>query len=151
MAAIGSNNERWGIFDVRFWQHNHAAPSSHLAGDAGAAAAKPIIMIENMQCFARNQKIFAVQPPSKCANQQQSSRAPTSVTMFESKLISGSVLKKVVDAVKDLVTEANIEVNSSGMSLQSMDSSHVSLTSLNLRADAFEHWRADRPLSMGTL
>lgn len=71
--------------------------------------------------------------------------------MFESKLISGSVLKKVVDAVKDLVTEANIEVNSSGMSLQSMDSSHVSLTSLNLRADAFEHWRADRPLSMGTL
>lgn len=33
--------------------------------------------------------------------------------------------------------------------LQAMDSSHVSLVSLNLRSDGFEHYRCDRNLSMG--
>ena len=32
---------------------------------------------------------------------------------------------------------------------QAMDSSHVSLVSLSLRSDGFEHYRCDRNLSMG--
>jgi proliferating cell nuclear antigen len=43
-----------------------------------------------------------------------------------------------VDAIKDLVTDVNLEVNDKGISLQAMDSSHVALVSLRLQHDGFE-------------
>jgi hypothetical protein len=52
---------------------------------------------------------------------------------------------------QDLVTEANIDVSSSGFQLQAMDTSHVSLIAMHLRSDAFEHFRCDRAMSMGGL
>jgi proliferating cell nuclear antigen len=56
---------------------------------------------------------------------------------------------QVIEAIKDLIEDANFDCNASGFSLQAMDSSHVSLVCLNLRADGFEHFRCDRTLSMG--
>ena len=69
--------------------------------------------------------------------------------MFESRLTQGSLMKKVVDAVKDLVTDANFDSSSAGFQLQAMDNSHVSLVSMQLRADGFDHYRCDRNMSMG--
>ena len=70
--------------------------------------------------------------------------------MFEARLAQGAVLKKVLDSVKDLVTDANSEADpQEGFKLQAMDSSHVSLVSLKLHANGFEHYRCDRPLTMG--
>lgn len=69
--------------------------------------------------------------------------------MFEARLVQGSILKKVLDALKDLITEACWDVSSSGISLQSMDSSHVSLVQLTLRHDGFDSYRCDRNLAMG--
>lgn len=69
--------------------------------------------------------------------------------MFEARLVQGGLLKKVLDAVKDLVTDANFDCSGSGFALQAMDSSHVALVSLLLRADGFEHYRCDRNVSMG--
>lgn len=69
--------------------------------------------------------------------------------MFEARLIQGSLLKKVLEAIKDLVTDANFDCSVQGFALQAMDSSHVSLVSLLLRADGFDHYRCDRGLSMG--
>jgi len=69
--------------------------------------------------------------------------------MFEARLIQGSILKRLLDAVKDLVNEANFDCSSAGISLQAMDQSHVSLVALFLRADGFEHYRADRNISLG--
>jgi len=51
--------------------------------------------------------------------------------------------------VKDLVTEANFDCNTQGFQLQAMDSSHVSLVSMQLRSDGFDHFRCDRNMSMG--
>ena len=56
---------------------------------------------------------------------------------------------QVVEAIKDLIEDANFDCNSAGFSLQAMDSSHVSLVSLSLRSDGFEHYRCDRNVSMG--
>lgn len=56
---------------------------------------------------------------------------------------------QVVEAIKDLIEDANFDCNNSGFSLQAMDSSHVSLVALSLRADGFEHYRCDRNVSMG--
>lgn len=69
--------------------------------------------------------------------------------MFEARLIQGSVLKKVLEALKDLITEACWDLGSSGISLQSMDSSHVSLVQLTLRSEGFDTYRCDRNIAMG--
>ena len=50
--------------------------------------------------------------------------------MFEAKLTEGVILKKIVEAIKDLVSDVNIDVSPTGISLQAMDSSHVALVSL---------------------
>lgn len=69
--------------------------------------------------------------------------------MFEARLVQGQILKKVLEAVKDLLNEGSWDCADSGIQLQAMDNSHVSLVSLNLRADGFEKYRCDRNLTMG--
>lgn len=69
--------------------------------------------------------------------------------MFEATLAEASVLKKVLDAIKDLVTEANFDCNTEGISLQAMDTSRVALVSFFLQADGFAEYRCDRSLSLG--
>jgi proliferating cell nuclear antigen len=50
--------------------------------------------------------------------------------VFEAKLTEGQILKKIVDSIKDLVTDVNIDATPTGISLQAMDSSHVALVNL---------------------
>jgi len=69
--------------------------------------------------------------------------------MFEAKLSQAALLKKVLESMKDLVTETNFDCSSSGIALQAMDSSHVSLISLLLRNDGFEKFQCHRPVSLG--
>ncbi|GBP46911.1 Proliferating cell nuclear antigen [Eumeta japonica] len=69
--------------------------------------------------------------------------------MFEARLLRGSILKKVLEAIKDLLTQATFDCDDSGIQLQAMDNSHVSLVSLQLRADGFDKYRCDRNISMG--
>merc|ERR1712142_1167844 len=69
--------------------------------------------------------------------------------MFEARLVQGSLLKKVLEAIKDLLNEASWDCADSGIQLQAMDNSHVSLVSLNLKAEGFDKYRCDRNLIMG--
>jgi proliferating cell nuclear antigen len=88
--------------------------------------------------------------------------------MFEAKLLNGNILKKIVEAIKDVVNDVNIDVSPSGkkhslqhsqfyfglmlclgLSLQAMDGSHVALVSLNLSMEGFEHYRADTAMVLG--
>ncbi|KAI0498407.1 hypothetical protein KFK09_021648 [Dendrobium nobile] len=69
--------------------------------------------------------------------------------MLELRLVQGSLLKKVLEAMKDLVTDANFDCSATGFSLQAMDSSHVALVALLLRSEGFEHYRCDRNITMG--
>lgn len=69
--------------------------------------------------------------------------------MFECRLTTADVFKKVVEALKDLVNEASIECKNSGMQLQAMDSSHVSLCALQLNKDGFESYRCDQDVVLG--
>ena len=38
--------------------------------------------------------------------------------MFEARLAQGSVLKKLIESIRELVTDANFDVTSSGLALQ---------------------------------
>ncbi|KAI9139090.1 DNA polymerase delta processivity factor [Paraphysoderma sedebokerense] len=69
--------------------------------------------------------------------------------MLEARLGQAVSLKKILDAVKELVTEANFDCNDAGIALQAMDSSHVALVALLLRSEGFDPYRCDRNLSLG--
>ena len=59
------------------------------------------------------------------------------------------MLKKVVDAIKDLVQDCNFDCNDSGIALQAMDNSHVALVSMMLKAEGFSPYRCDRNIALG--
>ena len=61
--------------------------------------------------------------------------------MFEAKITQGVILKKIVEAIKELVSDVNIDTTATGISLQAMDSSHVALVSLMLNQEGFELFR----------
>jgi len=69
--------------------------------------------------------------------------------MLEAVLKNGDVLKKIMVAIGDLVNDANFDCNEYGLSLQAMDSSHVSLVSMILRSDGFDPWRCDNNCQLG--
>ncbi|XP_023007566.1 proliferating cell nuclear antigen-like [Cucurbita maxima] len=69
--------------------------------------------------------------------------------MLELHLVQNSLLKKVLESIKDFVTDANFHYSATGCSLQAMDSSHITLVVLLLRAEAFELYRCDRNISVG--
>jgi proliferating cell nuclear antigen len=69
--------------------------------------------------------------------------------MFEATLSQVVILRKIVESLKDLVSEVNIEASATGLSLQAMDSAHVSLVSLQLNEDGFENFRCDKQITLG--
>ena len=76
-------------------------------------------------------------------------RVEKTYKMFEARLVQGNLLKKVLESLKDLLNEATWDCADTGIQLQAMDNSHVSLVSVLLRADGFDKFRCDRQLSMG--
>jgi len=69
--------------------------------------------------------------------------------MLEARLEQADLLKKVVDAIKDLVQDCNFDCNDSGLALQAMDNSHVALVSMMLKAESFSPYRCDRNVALG--
>ncbi|PTU23321.1 hypothetical protein P175DRAFT_0508025 [Aspergillus ochraceoroseus IBT 24754] len=69
--------------------------------------------------------------------------------LLEARLEQASLLKRVVDAIKDLVQYCNFDCNDSGIALQAMDNSHVALVSMLLKAEGFSPYRCDRNIALG--
>lgn len=68
---------------------------------------------------------------------------------MEGRLPQGQLLKKVFDAIKEMVSDVNLECSETGISVQAMDASHVSLVMLDLKLGAFDHYRCSRVRSLG--
>jgi len=68
---------------------------------------------------------------------------------LEAHLQQSVLLKKVVDAMKDLCKDVNFDCSEKGLQVQSMDSSHVALVSLILREKAFQEYKCDRATTLG--
>ena len=69
--------------------------------------------------------------------------------MFEARLVQGSLLKTVLETVRDLLNEAALDCSNEGIQLQGMDNLHVLLVTVNMRADSFDEFWCDRSISMG--
>ncbi|KAI8072760.1 proliferating cell nuclear antigen [Gongronella butleri] len=69
--------------------------------------------------------------------------------MLEARLSEAKLLKAVLEAIKELVSECNFDCNDTGIALQAMDNSHVALVAMLLRSDGFDPFRCDRNLPLG--
>lgn len=69
--------------------------------------------------------------------------------VVEACLKNGDLLRKIIAAISDLVTDGNFDATENGLSLQAMDSSHVSLVSMIIRKDGFHPWRCDSECQLG--
>ncbi|CCM05240.1 uncharacterized protein FIBRA_07450 [Fibroporia radiculosa] len=69
--------------------------------------------------------------------------------MLDARLNEAAILKRLIDAIKELVNDANFECNEEGLNLQAMDNSHVALVSVKLNASGFKRYRCDRPMPLG--
>lgn len=58
-------------------------------------------------------------------------------------------LKKIINAIKDVITEANVECTEQGMALQCMDSSHVMLVYIMLREWGFDRYVISKNVTLG--
>jgi proliferating cell nuclear antigen PCNA len=69
--------------------------------------------------------------------------------MFEARLTEGAQFKNVIEAIKELLTDTNMDCTEDEMTIQAMDSAHVSLVAVSLKSSEFETYRCDRTLSLG--
>lgn len=69
--------------------------------------------------------------------------------MFQCKLHEAIILKKTVEAIKDVVNNVNIDASPHGLAFQAMDLSHVALVTLQLRAEGFATYKADKSFPLG--
>ena len=69
--------------------------------------------------------------------------------MFRAVMREGGVLKKIVEAIKDIVSNVNIDAGPNGISMQAMDPSHVALVNLSLKDGGFQEYRADKTFPLG--
>ena len=69
--------------------------------------------------------------------------------MFSCKFFEGNILKKLIESIKDVVNNVNIDVSDEGLSFQAMDLSHVALVTLSLKADGFQEYKSHKNQSLG--
>lgn len=69
--------------------------------------------------------------------------------MLEAKINNATILKRVFECIKDLVNDANVDADETGLKLQALDGNHVSLVSLQLLDAGFAHYRCDRERVLG--
>lgn len=69
--------------------------------------------------------------------------------MLEGKFEEASLLKKIVESIKDCVQLCNFNCTPEGITVQAIDNSRVLLVSLFIGADSFSEYRCDRDIILG--
>jgi proliferating cell nuclear antigen len=79
----------------------------------------------------------------------QSNNSQESKYLFELKTVQSSAFRILVEALKEILTDANIELDSSGLKIMTMDPSHTVLIHLKLDASKFEKFVCPNKLTIG--
>jgi proliferating cell nuclear antigen len=69
--------------------------------------------------------------------------------MFEARFVSATLLKRLLDAIKELVQDVNFLCTEEGIELQSMDASHVALINVTVLAEACSLYSCSEPTTLG--
>jgi proliferating cell nuclear antigen len=60
--------------------------------------------------------------------------------LFEIRTVQSAVFRTLIEALKDILTEANLEFDSTGIKVIDVDETHTVLTYLRLNSDKFEYF-----------
>ncbi len=60
--------------------------------------------------------------------------------LFEIKTVQSSAFRTLIEALKEILTEANLEFDQHGIKIAAVDETHTNLVYLRLNADRFEHY-----------
>ena len=71
------------------------------------------------------------------------------IPRFKCEIFQAKDKHVIIDSLSSLVNEVNLEATSNGLSLQTMDSAHISLVSLNMKEEGFEEYRWDKNTVLG--
>jgi len=70
-------------------------------------------------------------------------------TIFEIKTIQSSIIKTLIEALKEILNDTVIEINNECIKIVTMDNSHIILVHLKLFAEKFEYYTCKKPISIG--
>ncbi len=65
------------------------------------------------------------------------------------KTIQAPVFKQVIDALKDILTDVNLEVDETGLKIVAMDNTNIVLIHLKMEADKFEEYYCAKKMYIG--
>jgi proliferating cell nuclear antigen len=72
-----------------------------------------------------------------------------SAYLLNIKTIQASTFKQVVDALKEILMDVNLEIDETGIKIVAMDNTHIVLIHLKLDADKFEHFYCEKKIYVG--
>ena len=70
--------------------------------------------------------------------------------VFEAKLKDTITLRKIIEAIKEIVKDINIEIKTNGITIQAMDVPHVALIHVELKEEGFVTYKAPTSITIGT-
>lgn len=68
---------------------------------------------------------------------------------LEIKTVQSAAFRVLTEALKEILTDANFEIDSTGIKVMAMDSSHTVLVHLKLNANNFEHYYCEEKKILG--
>jgi proliferating cell nuclear antigen len=75
--------------------------------------------------------------------------SPSPNNILEIKTVQASTFKQVIDALKEILMDVNLEFDETGMKIVALDNTHVVLVHLKLDADKFETFFCEKKLYVG--
>ena len=69
--------------------------------------------------------------------------------ILDVKTVQSSAFRILVEALKEILTDANMEFDKTGMKIMKMDSTHTVLAHLKLLASDFEYYHCEKPIVLG--
>ena len=69
--------------------------------------------------------------------------------LLEIKTVQATTFKQMIDALKEILMDVNLEFDKTGIKIVAMDTTHVVLVHLKLEADRFENFYCEKKLYVG--
>ena len=69
--------------------------------------------------------------------------------LLDVKTVQSSAFRILVEALKEILTDANMEFDETGMKIMKMDSTHTVLVHLRLQSEDFEFYYCKQPIVLG--
>ena len=71
------------------------------------------------------------------------------MNIFEAQTVQSSAFRILIEALKEILTDANLEFDETGLKIMAMDSSHTVLVHLKLNAEQFEVYKCKQRTVIG--